>query len=104
MPYITQDKRKPLQDYIDVLADKIWQSHVHAGDRNGLMNYVISKLIRDVYGPDEHGNNPWRYSSINDVVGVLSCAQAEFYAKVALPYERKKEEENGPVYCCRATL
>jgi hypothetical protein len=92
MPYITLQKRKPLQDYIDVLADRIRSSHVNDKDRNGLMNYAISDLIRQVYGPN------WRYADVNDVMGMLASAQAEFYRKVAAPYENQKEHENGSVY------
>ena len=92
MPYITQEKRRPIDEHLIELAELIRNSHEVNKDRNGLMNYSFSKLISIVYGPN------WRYADINDVVGLLTCVDFEFYDKVALPYERKKELENGPVY------
>ena len=92
MPYITQDKRRPLDEHLVEMAEIIRDSHTKDGDRNGQMNYSVSQLINLVYGPN------WRYASINDVVGMISCVHDEFYAKVALPYEKLKEDENGTVY------
>jgi hypothetical protein len=92
MPYIAQDKRKLLNQHITAIAEIIRKSQPIDADRNGQMNYTVSQLINLVYGPN------WRYASINDVVGMISCVHDEFYAKVALPYEKKKEDENGTVY------
>ena len=36
-------------------------------------------------------------AALNEVMGVLACAQAELYRIRAAPYEDKKSIENGPV-------
>jgi hypothetical protein len=38
------------------------------------------------------------YQSINDVTGALVNAQAEFYRRVAVPFEHLKMSTNGDVY------
>jgi|SRR5579859_190554 len=102
MPYITQEQRRELDAEILSLAEKIKNNHNHTHARNGEMNYTISRLIREVYGPkripDPGAQGTWRYADINDVVGMLACANMEFYRKVAAPYEDIKEEQNGIVY------
>jgi hypothetical protein len=38
------------------------------------------------------------YATINDIMGALEGAKAEFYRRVAAPYEDTKIKENGDVY------
>jgi len=38
------------------------------------------------------------YSTINDIVGALDCAKMEFYRKVAVPYEERKEADSVYTY------
>jgi hypothetical protein len=38
------------------------------------------------------------YQTINDIMGALEGAKAEFYRRVAVPYEETKIKENGDVY------
>lgn len=92
MPYIVVEKRLKFMQLIEELAERVRIEHLEDGDRNGNMNYIISALIEEVYG------DQWRYRDVNDVMGMLSSAQAEFYRKVAAPYEDQKEHENGAVY------
>lgn len=99
MPYITQDKRAYLDPVIEAVHDAIVELEVDSmgnpGSNNteGNLNYIISRLLVLVYG-DRNGT---RYAHINDAMGLLSCIQAEYYRKVAAPYEDQKEFENGPV-------
>ena len=58
----------------------------------GELNFLIHELIAQYL--NEKG---LRYNTINDVVGVLSCVQAEFYRRIAAPYEDKKKAENGDI-------
>jgi hypothetical protein len=37
------------------------------------------------------------YERLNRAMGVLACVQAEFYRRVAAPYEDQKIAENGDV-------
>ncbi len=105
MPYITKTDRELYDDLIDRIATLV--KHVNPAaspTRNGHMNYIVSKLIREVYGPKRlpelglGAQGTWRYTDINDVMGMLASAKDEFYAKVARPYEDRKEHQNGIVY------
>lgn len=84
MPYIPNDERILL----DIQSRRIPSSV-------GQLNFVISDLLDDWM--TDRGIS---YASINDVMGVLSSVQAEFYRRVAVPYEEKKRSENGEVYHC----
>lgn len=81
MPYIKQADR--------ILLDRDGWDASTPGD----LNYQITRLIRD-YWRRSKGN----YQTINDVMGALTGAQAEFYRRVAAPYEDTKIDENGDVY------
>jgi hypothetical protein len=80
MPYISQDKRRFA--HIDPLT---------AGE----LNYAITLLIKQYAFERLEGLN---YQTINDVMGALEGAKAEFYRRVVVPYEDAKIEANGDVY------
>jgi hypothetical protein len=87
MPYITQSDRR-LYDYhlgllIDDLKENDWVE--------GHINYIISRIIVDWWRFNK------RYSTINRIMGTLSCVGVEFYRKFAATYEIEKEAENGPI-------
>ena len=44
---------------------------------------------------EDHGLS---YTTIAECMGALSCAQAEFYRRVAVPYEDQKIKAAGDVY------
>ena len=58
----------------------------------GTLNYAISKLLHEYIKREGLS-----YETINKIMGVLSCVQAELYRTVAGPYEEKKRIGNGPV-------
>lgn len=62
---------------------------VNAGELNYLFTCIIRNYVR------KHG---LRYQQINDVVGALEGAKAEFQRRVVVPYEDSKIAENGDVY------
>jgi hypothetical protein len=80
MPYIKPFRRA-------VLADK--PAPENAGELNYCFTVFILKYLR---------GKPLSYQLINDVVGALEGAKAEFYRRVAVPYENAKIKENGDVY------
>ena len=80
MPYITPDRRK------DLAQGEVPQNP-------GELNYAITAGI--LWYLSTHGLN---YRTINDIVGALEGAKAEFQRRVTAPYEDKKKEENGDVY------
>ena len=79
MPYITQERRDALVTTPPECA--------------GELNYCITRLIVDYVRA--RGES---YHVFNDVLGALSGAQAEFYRRVAAPYEDEKCKLNGDVY------
>lgn len=80
MPYVDQKTREELEG-------------VFSPENPGELNYKITCLILNYIE-----TKGLKYSTINDIVGVLDCAKMEFYRRIAIPYEDKKIEENGDVY------
>jgi len=74
------------------ITDKGCPKPANAGE----LNYLITLLINDYI--TDHG---LRYSKINDIIGALEGAKAEFQRRIVGPYEDKKIEENGDVYTIR---
>jgi len=90
MPYITENRREKLRHALITLGDAIDElDGFNAGD----LNYLFTCLIQE-YVFVQNGLN---YQHINDVIGALEGAKAEFYRRVAAPYEEKKIKENGDV-------
>ncbi len=86
MPYIARKDRLQYQRALDELASLVPQERAA---RPGHMNYVISLLIRRVYGES------MRYADHNEVVGLLNCVQQEFYRRSTVPYEDEKIAQEG---------
>jgi hypothetical protein len=83
MPYIPQKDR----DHAE-----------HEPQTPGELNFAITKLI-DRYVNDFGVS----YATFNTVMGALGGALLEFYRRVVVPYEKRKEQENGDVYTCVPT-
>jgi hypothetical protein len=83
MPYIDEAKRKSL---------RVGRS---APGTAGELNYLITCRISEYVGKYRNGLS---YQTLNDVVGALESAKAEFQRRVVAPYEDKKIRENGDVY------
>jgi len=88
MPYITKKQQDELE------AWKYGDTHREPATP-GELNYLITVLLRDYF--KAHSN----YQGINDIMGALSSAQAEFYRRIAVPYEENKCYDNGDVYDVR---
>ena len=86
MPYI---KNEATKDSISKLMEEVVTTITNPGD----LNYAITSLINQYYKDIGHS-----YVAINDIIGSLECAKAEFYRRVAVPYEEEKIKENGDVY------
>ena len=84
MPYIDQDDRAAIDEFLGAVANRI--------ATEGELNYVITKLCHAFI--ERHGK---RYKTLNMVHGVLNCADKELYRTVTAPYEDIKREENGQV-------
>jgi hypothetical protein len=84
MPYIRQEAREPLEEFLRPLAASI--------NDEGQLNYVISRLL-DEFVNQQGGN----YAAHNRAMGVMTCAALEFYRRQTAPYEDVKIEENGDI-------
>lgn len=91
MPYLTsKDKFK-----VDLVLKETTTFYVAGGDLEtaGELNYAITNLIRGYFH-----QNGGRYQQINDIIGALESAKAEFQRRIVGPYEDSKISENGDVY------
>lgn len=79
MPYITPEARQDLQT----------RAPLHPGE----LNYEFCMLIREYVAAQRLS-----YQTINDVIGALEGAKAEFQRCVVAPYEQGKREVNGDVW------
>lgn len=93
MPYIDRDDRYRLNLLMVRLDKEIFDQGVSEGE----MNYILTQLVLSWLGDA-------RYSEYNSAIGVLECVKQELYRRAVAPYEQKKAEENGDVYCEAAAL
>ena len=84
MPYITPENREKFKDSFFPKLLPI--------DTAGDLNYLITSLCHRYLALK--GTS---YTTLNEVVGVLACAQLELYRRVVVPYEDAKIQENGDV-------
>jgi hypothetical protein len=93
MPYIKHKSRTELEPTITSLIFTLRELEHEDPEANieGCVNYIFSTILATMYPGTS-------YRNINDAMGILSSAQAEYYRKVAAPLENQKEFENGPVY------
>ncbi len=97
MPYITPARRQELDPLIDRLADRLAAQAEAAGDDGafaGLLNYTCTRLalavVRRRFGR-------LRYWLIAALSGVFQNISAEFYRRVAVPYEDRQMAQSGDV-------
>lgn len=80
MPYIESKQRKMLVSGVQP-------------ETPGQLNYLFTNLIVDyLMGVG------LSYQAINDVMGALEGAKAEFYRRVVVKYENRKMLDHGDVY------
>lgn len=87
MPYVAQAARTRIDQ------TRIGDRDSSAIDLPGELNYAITKLC--VAYLESHTLS---YQTINDILGALEGAKAEFYRRVAAPYEDTKIQTNGDIY------
>ena len=84
MPYIHQDVRDCLDPFINELQAEL-------GDHEGDLNYAITRLVTAYFKKEP------RYQTIARITGVLDNVKAEFYRRIAGPYEDRALDRNGDV-------
>lgn len=88
MPYIKQEDRIKWASSLQELGFEFDENGITPGE----LNYIITKLVH--FYVLRKGLN---YTHLNDVVGVLESAKAEFQRRVVAKYEDSKIIENGDV-------
>ena len=89
MPYIQEKKRSDFTSPLLELQIVMEECGCSSGD----LNYLFTKLAQAYL--ECAGLN---YAALNDVVGALEGAKAEFQRRVVAPYEDGAIERNGDVY------
>ena len=85
MPYINQADRNRMEEVEHSLVES---GIVNAGE----LQYVIALAIREYME-----THPFRYQTMNDVLGALNGANLEFYRRYVAPYEDKAIRKNGDI-------
>lgn len=83
MPYIKEEARDDLHPL----------EPTRTPDTAGELNYIFT-----IYAANYADCKGLSYQTINDIVGALEGAKAEFQRRVVAPYEDTKIKENGDVY------
>ncbi len=92
MPYVTQDQRSPVIPSIVELVHHV--RDLPDDKRDGVLNYIISEIVTRSLRPPEK----WNYYAIHRAHGVFQDAGAEFYRRVAGPYEDQCIKKNGDLW------
>jgi hypothetical protein len=87
MPYIPQDERQELKDWLLPFVNEGAVPKLSAGQ----INYLMTKLVIEWIGEPS-------YQKIAIMTGVLENVKQELYRRLAGPYEDSKIAENGDVY------
>lgn len=90
MPYLKPEDKEFLE-HEAVLSDSI---HTIGGNCKtaGELNYTITRIIQGYME-----ENKKCYQTMNDIMGALEGAKAEFYRRTIAIYENEKIEQNGDV-------
>ena len=86
MPYIKEERKLELAGLTRAYADP----DVRVA---GELNYKITLLLIEYMKL-----KGLSYQTINDIMGALEGSKAEFYRRIAAPYEDSKIKQNGDVY------
>jgi hypothetical protein len=84
MPYITQSKRRKLNEHMPP----------HAQD-SGELSYKLTQVIRQYM--EDHPSGGWN-GMIAPVLAAIDGAKIAFINDVVTPYEIAKRQENGGVF------
>lgn len=89
MPYVKQERRELIDNYLEELLVFLSENDVVAGD----LNYIYTKINKEYI--DRAGKN---YQNFNNLMGALEGAKLELYRRQISGYEDLKAIENGDVY------
>jgi hypothetical protein len=104
MPYIKSEFRGNLDPYIARIRLEVEDQAERAGGGGGVggqVNYIITKLLWELCRITDGGHRPvigkYNYALLNELVGALESAKAEFQRRVVGLYEDTKAAENGDI-------
>ena len=89
MPYLKPERRQEINR--DVAGFSVAKT---AGE----LNYLFTLLCTGYLMEKGELNGKISYQDLNDIIGALEGAKAEFYRRVVVPFEDLKIKENGDVY------
>lgn len=89
MPYVSTHDRERFAPTLEEAEREMEER----GVTPGVLNYLVSKLAAAYVR--RKGRD---YTHLNDVVGALDSAKAEFVRRVVAPYEDEKIAANGDIY------
>ena len=92
MPYIDKEDRYKYDVLIHQIAALVPDEHTK---RPGEINYIISKLMKKIYGYDI--DRPLRYWAWNELRGAMENAISEIYRRYVGPYEDQAITKNGDI-------
>lgn len=92
MPYLKREDKEKVEELIEE-TNRSFRDIGGELKTAGELNYTVTQLIRGYFI-----DNGGRYQQINDVVGALDSAKAEFQRRIVGPYEDLKIKDNGDVY------
>lgn len=91
MPYVPEIYRHDVECELNHISRYI--ADQPDDKRDGLLNYVVSELVGRTMKPAKG----WSYHYIHRAYGVFMAAGAEFYRRVAAPYELECIVKNGDI-------
>ena len=97
MPYIAPELRRELDPLIDALADRLAaqaEAAGYDGAFTGLLNYACTRLALGVIRRRFSGLRYWLIAALT---GVFHNMAAEFYRRLAEPYEDRQMAKSGDV-------
>ncbi len=89
MPYLKENRRELIDNYLEDLLVFLSQNEAVAGD----LNYIYTRINQEFI--KKQGLN---YNNLNSVIGALESCKLEVYRRQVAVYEDLKAKENGDVY------
>lgn len=104
MPYIKEEIRKELDNYIDsiilclkktsIMNNNVFHKEQLSNEEllniTGNINYILTRICAGICGKVS-------YPRIAIITGVLENVKQEFYRRIASPYEDQKKNDNGDI-------
>ena len=88
MPYVAQERRADFGRFNDALLDVMTSTEIRMGDLTYMISLILYQFVR-LDAPT--------FERLGTVEAALSVARMDFEEHFLKPYERMKEEMNGPL-------